>query len=174
MQQRYLPELLQNGLHRESAAFFLIPEKPDPAILRSTLTCAVYHAIGLTALKDAAETGQTVARVLGMQDLVFAYMEDIPEREIQLDYYRVRRSLTYPYTKLRTFGPIHAEKMSLLRLDGQFLDMPIAAQAAGEQLRFFQKQNGKQQYLKGVDMDALETMCLRASHHLLKKYQDLF
>lgn len=173
VQQRYLPELLQNGFSRDSAAFFLIPEEPDPETLRLTLACAVFHAIGLSVWREAAQSGQTVAQVMRCQDLALVFMDEIPQRDTLWEYYRAGGALTYPYTKIRAFGPVHTGRLSVMRLEAAHLDHPIAAPGAPEQLRFFQKTAGKPQYLSGVDMQAVEQMCLRAAGHLLRTCHDM-
>lgn len=170
VQPRYLPDVLRQGFCRESAAFFGIPEDPQQETLRVTLACAVFHAIGLSALDEAARTGRTVARILESRGLAFVWMEDIPDRQTRWDHYRIGLLTTYPYTKVQTFGPVHTGKMSVMDLDSRFLDIPIAAPDAPAQPRFFQKDDGKPQALSGVDMEALEQMCLQAADHLIAVY----
>ena len=171
IQSRYLPDVLRQGFYRESAAFFRIPEYPQPETLRVTLSCAVFHAIGLSVLENTVKTGKTIAGILDPGGLSFVWMEDIPERQIQWDRYRIGSVRSYPYAKLRSFGPVNTGNMSVMHLDSQFLDQPVVSSLPSMQLRFFQKEEGKLQYLSGLKMEMLEHMCFHAADHLIKTYE---
>jgi len=164
-QRQYLSATLAHGITRESSAFFLLPERLDPDRLEATLMCAVYHAAGLRLLGEAIRGRVPLSVLLERDGLCFILFQTELEA-CPHSFYRCLNRRTYPYVKVRNCGDIRMKWHTVLFLPPKGWNTRIDAPGAGNVLRFFQKDNGREQWLPDCDMDALRGFCQAAANTL--------
>lgn len=170
----YAQSIIQEGVTRPTAAYFVLPQPVDPARLHATLCCAVFHAIGLQVLdracRDRSPLSLQTEQVGGIRLFLFPLEED---REFPLlDTYRYGAHTSYPYARVSCCGAVSALPVAQLRVPDELFAQPIAG--AGEQQRFFQKNGGRQQVLHGCDMHVLEQLCNAAATWVEPQLNALF
>jgi hypothetical protein len=171
MQKRYVKDVLQSGFSRESSAAFCIPDSFDEKRLVDTLCCAVYHAIGLRvlnasidrkiALKEAAKETEGIGLMIIDADIDSLDGVDASE-------YSINGNPSYPYVKVKEIEDALSESKEFFVLPEKYMDMCLYEET-GEIPRFFQKINGKKQFLYNCNMDAVWKIC-RSGAEYFKKY----
>ena len=171
--RKYKKDVIRNGITHNSAAYFLIPEKQEYEKIQTTLACAIYHAIGISTLKNAIvnyeKLSASIVADTGIVLIVFYLNDDLLlcERE---EYY-VEDAQTYSYVKIRNAGIVSMDYIGCLDIDEAYFDEYINADSIGS--RFFQKKGGKTQYIKNCNMQKLKLCCLSAAATNLKLFTDL-
>lgn len=159
----YLEDVLQNGIHRESAAYFVIPSNPEPGRFRITLCCAVYHAMGLKILNGAIRKQITlreaVEEVKGLYLVLFQLESQKELRQVRQDWYVKDGTETYPYRKIKNAGVVFSEHPGVLKLSEEAMEVFLYLEKDVQTPRFFQKKDGAAQYLNNCDGNALLRSC---------------
>lgn len=176
----YLKEVLHNGIHRETAAFFMIPENPEYRRLWTTLCCAVYHAIGLkvleTAIGEKIMLKKAVEQVKSLYLVLFRLDGQTASEQIRQDIYVKDGTETYPYRKIKNTGVVSSSWMRVVKLSEEEMDIFLYSEKEPETLRFFQKMDRTVQYIKNCDGAALQRSCeqiaYRAMECLMRKIEE--
>ena len=176
-QDRYGRDVLESGLCRSSAAFFCLPDVVREQLLSLTLSCAVYHALGLSVIRSAIRERMPLSQALarqGVEQLIFLVF-DVPAGSSWAEaLYVSSEGTTYPYVKVSSSGPIATGQAAALTLPAAWFQQTIHTDAASLPPRFFQKPGGKPQYVENCDMAVLKALCTGAAHILSTRYLTLF
>ena len=169
-QTRYSLDVLTYGVRRDSAAVFLLPDQPEWAMTRRTLACAVYHALGLSLLREAVQSGRNLRSILEEETggVCLVYMRNIMLGEWSTNRYALKEGETYPYVKLKDCGPLNAQEKLSVCLSPFFFDERIDGEDGRDGYRFFQKTAGTPQWLHGCNMQILKRICMDGAEHSLR------
>ena len=160
----YKKNVKENGITHHSAAYFLIPDTGDERRLGLTMVCSIYHAIGISTLNRAIINHEKLSSCIkadsGITMTVFK-VEDFEESFSETEKYCLKNYETYPYVKVRNVGIIPMMYIGSVDIQEMYFDDFIENDSIG--LRFFQKSNGKVQYVKNCNMSKLFICCERAA-----------
>ena len=159
---KYCDLVSQNGVSRSTAAYFLLSEQCSRERLLVTLTCSIFHAIGLQTIGKAIQNHTTLSEELKPEDgiclLLLSPGNAAPEPTL-LDTYQYRGITTYPYGKVKQIGPAPAPVIRKLEIPDAVLNRTIHSEHPQRELRFFQKNSGCVRFLDNCSIPDLEAVC---------------
>lgn len=160
----YQNDVMQKGIIRKTAAYFIIPSAPERDKLSATINCSIYHSIGISTLKDSIykhdKLSYEIKECGGIYLTVFRTANsqfEMTTREV----YVLNGKETYPYVKVRNAGVIPMEFLASVEIEESFFDGYIGNESSG--LRFFQKKEGTLQSVNYCNMSKLSGYCNRAA-----------
>ena len=161
-QGKYCDEVFRAGITRNSSGYFLAGGICDPARLHVTLVCAVFHAIGLWLLNKAilekTDLCDGVRAVGGLYLLLFPF-DGTEVYEGSLSHYRYEGVRSYPYGTVGKIGALPAKGVIPIALPDSQMKHKIYADQPQRSARFFQKEDGREQFIDHCDMECLAMIC---------------
>lgn len=171
---KYFGLVSRDGVSRDTAAYFLLPEQCGGEKLFATLVCSTFHAIGLQMMRSAIQNRSSLSKGASVEGgiwLLLLQLDETMDRAAPLDVYQYRHITTYPYGKVKNIGPAPPPIVQGFQVPDEIMDCTIHSDHVQRAARFFQKKHGALQFVADCSVEALEAVCVNASRAILPQLQ---
>lgn len=173
MQKRYAKNIINDGCFRSSSAAFCIPEEYEQEKLIDTLSCAIYHAIGISIINNSIDNRamlKDVAKDTEGIGLMIMNAVDKTLEGIDASVYSINGKTSYPYVKVKQIEDKLLKEKQFVLLPIEYMDRYVHGENEVSP-RFFQKVSGKQQFLHNCDMGAIVEICRNGAEYFAKYFE---